>query len=145
MLPRPCRNASFRWPSRPSRRASSHRRYLSPKVTRALSKSGLDAVHVGDVGLLTAPDRSILDYAAANNLVIVSADSDFGEMLAARRGATRPSVVLLRSADRLTSDDQAVLLATNLPAVADDLETGAIVTIARGRMRVRSLPIVPGD
>jgi predicted nuclease of predicted toxin-antitoxin system len=118
---------------------------LSPKVTRALSKSGLDAVHVGDVGLLTAPDRSILDYAAANNLVIVPADSDFGEMLAARRGATRPSVVLLRSADRLTSDDQAVLLATNLPAVADDLETGAIVTIARGRMRVRSLPIVPGD
>jgi predicted nuclease of predicted toxin-antitoxin system len=118
---------------------------LSPKVTRALSKSGLDAVHVGDVGLLTAPDRSILDYAAANNLVIVSADSDFGEMLAARRGATRPSVVLLRSADRLTPDDQAVLLATNLPAVADDLETGAIVTIARGRMRVRSLPIVPGD
>jgi hypothetical protein len=61
---------------------------LSPKVTRALSKSGLDAVHVGDVGLLTAPDRSILDYAAANNLVIVSADSDFGEMLAAP--AVRP-------------------------------------------------------
>jgi predicted nuclease of predicted toxin-antitoxin system len=118
---------------------------LSPQVTRALSKSGLDAVHSGDVGLLTAPDRSILDYAAANDLVIVSADSDFGEMLAARRGATRPSVVLLRSADRLTSDDQAVLLATNLPAVADDLETGAIITIARGRMRVRSLPIVPGD
>lgn len=77
--------------------------------------------------------------------MIVSADSDFGEMLAARRGATRPSVVLLRSADRLTSDDQAVLLATNLPAVADDLETGAIVSIARGRIRVRSLPIVPGD
>jgi hypothetical protein len=66
-------------------------------------------------------------------------------MLAASRGATRPSVVLLRSADRLTSDSQAVLLAANLPAVADDLETGAIVTIARGRMRVRSLPIVPGD
>ena len=118
---------------------------LSPKVTRALSKSGLAAVHVGDVGLLTATDRSILDYAAANDLVIVSADSDFGEMLAARRGATRPSVVLLRSADRLTSDGQASLLATNLPAVADDLEVGAIVTIGRGRMRVRSLPIVPGD
>lgn len=118
---------------------------LSPKVARALGKSGLDAVHVGDVGLLTAPDRSILDYAAANDLVIVSADSDFSDMLAASRGATRPSVVLLRSADRLTSDSQAVLLAANLPAVADDLETGAIVTIARGRMRVRSLPIVPGD
>jgi predicted nuclease of predicted toxin-antitoxin system len=66
---------------------------LSPKVARALVKSGLDAVHVRDVGLLTAPDRSILDYPAANDLVIVSADSDFGEMLAASRGATRPSVV----------------------------------------------------
>jgi predicted nuclease of predicted toxin-antitoxin system len=47
--------------------------------------------------------------------VIVSADSDFGELLAAARGATRPSVVLLRSPDRLTSDEQATLLAANLP------------------------------
>jgi predicted nuclease of predicted toxin-antitoxin system len=69
---------------------------LSPKVAAALSKAGLESVHVGDVGLLTAPDRGILDYAAANALVIVSADSDFGELLAAARGATRPSVVLLR-------------------------------------------------
>ena len=113
---------------------------LSPKVAAALRKAGLESVHVGDVGLLTAPDPSILDYAAANALVIVSADSDFGELLAAARGATRPSVVLLRSADRLRSDQQATLLTANL---ADDLEAGAIVTIARGRMRIRSLPIVP--
>jgi predicted nuclease of predicted toxin-antitoxin system len=80
---------------------------LSPKVAVALGKSGFESVHVGDVGLLTASDRSILDYAAANALVIVSADTDFGELLAAGRGATRPSVVLLRSADRrLTSDKQ---------------------------------------
>jgi len=52
---------------------------LSPKVAAALCKVGLESVHVGDVGLLTAPDRGILDYAAANALAIVSADSDFGE------------------------------------------------------------------
>jgi len=46
-----------------------------------LGKSGSEAAHVGDVGLLTAADRIILDDAAANNLVIVSADTDFGEML----------------------------------------------------------------
>jgi hypothetical protein len=51
--------------------------------------------------------------------------------------------VLLRSADRLTSAEQAALLAANLPAVADDLKAGAIVAIARGRMRIRALPIVP--
>jgi hypothetical protein len=44
---------------------------------------GLECVHVGDVGLLTPHDRGILDYAAADALVIVSADSDFGELLAA--------------------------------------------------------------
>jgi predicted nuclease of predicted toxin-antitoxin system len=118
---------------------------LSPRVAVALGKAGLESVHVCDVGLLTAPDRSILDYAAANALVIVFADSDFGELLAASRGTTRPSVVLLRSADRRIPDEQAALLAANLPAVAEDLEAGAIVTIARGRMRIRSWPIVPAD
>jgi predicted nuclease of predicted toxin-antitoxin system len=116
---------------------------LSAKVAAALSKAGLESVHVGDVGLLTAPDRAILDYAAANALVIVSAHSDFGELLAAARGATRPSVVLLRSADRLTSDQQAALLTANLPAVADDLEAGAIVTIARAGCESGRCPSFP--
>jgi hypothetical protein len=60
---------------------------LSPRVAVSLSMAGMESVHVRDAGLLTAPDRSILDYAAANALVIVSADSDFGELLAASRGA----------------------------------------------------------
>jgi predicted nuclease of predicted toxin-antitoxin system len=118
---------------------------LSPRIAVALGKAGLESVHVCDVGLLTAPDRAILAYAAANALVIVSADSDFGELLAGSRGTIRPSVVLLRSADRLTPDEQAALLAANLSTVTGDLEAGAVVTIARGRMRVRSLPIVPAD
>jgi len=33
------------------------------------------------VGLLTAADRTSLEDAAANDLVIVSADTDFGKML----------------------------------------------------------------
>jgi len=60
-----------------------------------------------------------LDYAAAIALVIVSADSDFGELLAASRGATRPSVVLLRSADRLTPDEQAALLVRQECSIID--------------------------
>jgi predicted nuclease of predicted toxin-antitoxin system len=97
------------------------------------------------VGLLTAADEAILEYAAANELVIVSADTDFGELLAASPGRARPSVVLLRSADHLTPDQQAALLTANLPPVADGLETGALVSIARGRLRMRSLPIRAAD
>ncbi len=86
-----------------------------------------------------------MDYAAANGLVIISADSDFGELLAVSRGAVSPSVVLLRSADRLTPDQQAAILAANLAAVADELKTGALVSIARGRVRIRSLPILGAE
>jgi predicted nuclease of predicted toxin-antitoxin system len=118
---------------------------LSPRVAASLSRAGFESMHVADVGLLTAADQAILDYAAANGLVIVSADTDFGELLAVSRGAVRPSVVLLRSADRLTPDQQAALLAANLPAVVDEIKTGALVTIARGRVRIRSLPILAAE
>ena len=46
-----------------------------------LGKSGSEAAHVGNVGLLTAADRVILEDVAASDLVMVSADTDFGEML----------------------------------------------------------------
>ena len=118
---------------------------LSPRVSAWLRSAGFDALHVADVGLVTAADETILAYAAVNELVIISADSDFGELLAASPGAARPSVVLLRSADHLTPDRQAALLAANLPAVAEELKAGAMVSIARGRLRIRSLPIRATD
>ena len=67
------------------------------------------------------------------------------ELLAASPGAKRPSVVLLRSADHLTPNEQADLLTANPPVVEDGLDTGALVSIARGRLRMRPLPIRPVD
>ena len=118
---------------------------LSPRVAAQLADMGFDAIHVADVGLLTTADEAILEYAAASELVIVSADTDFGELLAGSPGRARPSVVLLRSADHLTPNQQAALLAANLSSVTDGLETGALVSIARGRLRMRSLPIRAAD
>ena len=115
---------------------------LSPVVAEGLRAGGHDAVHVADIGLLTASDEVILAAAAEDNRVIVSADADFAALLALGHLA-KPSFVLLRSADHLTSSEQAGLLLANLAAVSDDLEGGAIVTFARGRLRVRRLPIEP--
>ena len=95
---------------------------------------------MADIGLLSASDEVILAHAVTSRQAIVSADTDFGELLAVS-GATSPSVVLLRSADRLTPDQQAAVLAENLPAVAAELDMGAAVSIARGRLRVRLLPV----
>jgi predicted nuclease of predicted toxin-antitoxin system len=75
---------------------------LSPRVAAQLADMGFDAIHVAGVGLLTAADEAILEYAATSEVVIVSADTDFGELLATSPGRARPSVVLLRSADHLT-------------------------------------------
>lgn len=113
---------------------------LSPVVAARLSDDGHDAVHVADVGLLTASDEEILARAGADERVVVSADSDFGTLLAVGR-LSKPSFVLLRSADHLAPRQQADLVLAHLPQVGDDLAAGAIVTIAHLRVRLRSLPI----
>ena len=113
---------------------------LSPSVATLLTAAGHDAVAVRDVGLATATDDEILDRALADGRVIVSHVTDFGTLLAVRR-QTRPSFILIRSSDPLTAHEVAELLLANLPAMADDLDAGAIVTFARGHLRSRRLPV----
>jgi predicted nuclease of predicted toxin-antitoxin system len=113
---------------------------LSPVVAARCRDDGHDAVHVADVGLLTASDEAILSRAGDEERVVISADSDFGTLLAVGH-LSKPSFVLLRSADHLAPRQQADLVLGHLPQVGDDLAVGAIVTIAHLRVRVRSLPI----
>jgi predicted nuclease of predicted toxin-antitoxin system len=117
---------------------------LSPAVARRLSGAGHDAIHVADLDLLTAADPAIMRAAVEADRVLVTADSDFAAMLAlsARRA---PSVILLRSADHMRPPEQADLLAANLPAVAEDLKRGAIVSLTARNLRIRELPIARRD
>jgi len=98
-----------------------------------------DAAHVADIGLLTTSEHEILAR-ADDERVVLSADSDFGTLLAVG-GLSKPSFILLRSADHLAPREQADLVLGHLPQVGEDLTTGAIVTVARLRVRVRSLPV----
>ena len=113
---------------------------LSPIVADRLRAAGHDVAHVRDRGLADATDAAIMDAAAAESRIVVSADTDFGTLLA-RRGTAHPSVVLLRRSSQRRPDVQAELLLANLPAVADALDLGAVVVIEDTRIRVRSLPI----
>lgn len=113
---------------------------LSPEVGRRLNEAGHDAIHVGDIGLLTAADPEILQSAAKEERILLTADSDFGALLALGSLAS-PSVMLLRSADHLRPFEQAELIVANLPPIAEDLERGAIASLTRDRLRVRGLPV----
>jgi uncharacterized protein with PIN domain len=48
---------------------------LSPRVVARLRLEGHDVVHVGEVGLLTADDETILAHASRDERAIVSADA----------------------------------------------------------------------
>ncbi len=112
---------------------------LSPFVAASLRDGGHDAIHVRDLGLGEAADEVILEAAAQGQRVLVSADADFGTLLA-RRNAAEPSVVLLRRSSQRRPAVQAALLLANLPAVEAELQAGAVVVVEDDRLRVRRLP-----
>lgn len=117
---------------------------LSPRLADLLNKKGIESVHVREHGLQHADDESIFDFAAGGGHVLVSEDTDFGEILAVRN-ASRPSVILLRSGEPLTIEEQAAMLVANLLSIADDLKAGSIVVFGRARIRVRRLPFASPD
>ncbi len=114
---------------------------LSPRLVTGLVEAGYAVRHVDEIGLLGASDVEIFDRAAEDGDVVITADSDFSMLLAAR-GSVGPSVVLLRHVAELQWPEHQRLLTENLPAVLADLQTGAVVSLSPTRLAVRSLPIV---
>ena len=72
---------------------------LSPTLVERLTRGGHDAVHVRAYDLHAAPDKVVLQRARDEGRVLVSADTDFGALLA-RQHDEQPSVLLLRRATR---------------------------------------------
>ena len=113
---------------------------LSPTVAVRLATAGHDAIHVRDRGLQAAPDLEVLNLATDEDRIIVSADTDFGTILALRQLA-RPSFILLRGDVDRRPDRQAEILLQCLPGLESSLEGGAVVVISGSRIRIRTLPV----
>jgi predicted nuclease of predicted toxin-antitoxin system len=104
-----------------------------------LSQKGIEAVHWANVGAADAPDTEIMAYAASGNYTVLTSDLDFSAILAATHGG-KPSVVQIRADD---TRPEAILerVFQALTHCAPDMETGALVTIAMNKTRLRILPL----
>jgi len=113
---------------------------LSPKVSHGLLSAGYDCEHVRNVNLQNATDEKIFTYAEEENRVIVSADTDFGALLAIRRKQF-PSFILFRKSTGLRPEHITSQLIHVLKNYSNDIEKGSILVITDTHVRVRSLPV----
>ena len=90
---------------------------LSHRVAQLLRNAGIDAAHVPDNDLQHATHSITLEFTRQHAVVLVSEDTDFGELLA-RQCTVVPSFVLLRTYEPMTPDEQAAVLLANLPEPA---------------------------
>lgn len=113
---------------------------LSQRLIPLLNPAGWDVVHVRDLGMASAQDEEVMEAARSAGRVLISADSDFGALLAASH-ASAPSVVLIRRVSDRRVEALAGILLNNLPGVTDDLVAGAVIVVGDDSLRVRRLPI----
>jgi predicted nuclease of predicted toxin-antitoxin system len=112
---------------------------LSHLLAFHLRNSGHDAVHVRDYRLHAAEDEIVLARADAEGRVLVTTDTDFGDLLA-ESGSKGPSMILFRRTSG-EPDVQFELLRRILEGLAESLKDGCIVVVEPRKVRIRTLPI----
>lgn len=108
-----------------------------------LQGMGLEAEHVGNSGLATASDETILNEGRDRGAVVVTLDSDFHALLALSN-ASSPSVIRIRM-QGLKGDDAARIIRQVVEATESDLVAGAAITVTDRRLALRRLPLLGND
>lgn len=112
---------------------------IAPRVADLLREREIDARHVSDYDLLGHADDLVMAAAIREDRVLVTADTDFGAILALT-GAPRPSVLLLRGPGH-SAEVRARQIADAVGSANDPLSLGALVVVEGARLRLRTLPI----
>ena len=103
--------------------------------------AGHDSIQVRRYGIHKADDEVVFARAAEEYRVLVSADTNFRSILAARQ-AVKPSVILFRREAPRRAEKQAALLLANMSTLTELLEQGSLVVFEDGHLRSRPLPLL---
>ncbi len=112
---------------------------LSPGWANFLAEAGFEAVHWSDVGEGNAPDSELMQWAVEHGYIVLTADLDFGAILAATQGRG-PSVVQVRS-DILTPRAIGGAVLAAIRQSQQELLEGALISVDAARARLRILPL----
>ena len=108
---------------------------ISPLVAQILNEEGHDAKHLRDYAMQAAKDNEVFQLAAKEQRILISADADFGSILALQNW-TGPSFILFRGISR-RPEKQAELILLNLARLQSSLENGCVAVFENGRIRLR--------
>lgn len=114
-----------------------------PRSTAAvLREAGWDVIHVSDLGMSQSTDRTILNFALAQDRTVVTQDADFHTLLAVAN-EPGPSVIRIRQ-EGLKGREVAALLLIIWLRIEAQIQRGAMVTVTEKTIRVRNLPLTTG-
>ena len=113
---------------------------LPRSTVEYLRRIGIEARHVGELGMAASDDQEILAYANQEGLAVVTLDADFHALLARTASAT-PSVIRIRI-EGLRAEGLTDLLKNVLEICEEDVRKGAMVSVTEQTVRIRRLPLV---
>ncbi len=97
---------------------------------------GYDVEDVRDIGLGSAKDKEIIEYALKNNRIIVTRDTDFGEVL---RYPKHPGAIIFRLPYIFTVKEINEKIKEFFSSVSENELRNAIIIVELPRYRRRSL------
>lgn len=113
---------------------------ISPKSALFLRDLGYDSFHLNELGLGKFADSDILLKAKIEGFVVLTHDLDFSELMAASK-AKLPSVITFRLRN-MKAENVNRYLKKILNSYQNELQTGVVISVTEGLIRIRKLPIL---
>ncbi|HNQ93179.1 MAG: DUF5615 family PIN-like protein [Anaerolineales bacterium] len=111
----------------------------SPDLVAWLQERGHETVHAKNINLETASDSIIMNRAATEERIVITANLDFGTLLAQSKRDT-PGVILFRGGN-YSEAEMRELVARVLETVKPDALKRSIAIVDKRRIRVTRLPL----